>query len=56
MCWICEKLIDVGSKVLELLKQKDAYLHESMNSFKRFSEKKITVLLKVEQLVIMVKN
>ena len=41
MCWICEKLIDVGSKVLELLKQKDASLHESMNSFKRFSEKKI---------------
>ena len=41
MCWICEKLIDVGSKVLELLKQKDAYLREYMNSFKRFNEKKI---------------
>ena len=32
---------ELGSKNLELLKQKGAYPCEYMNSFKRFSEKKI---------------
>ena len=31
---------EFGSKNLELLKQKDAYSYEYMDSFKRFSEKK----------------
>ena len=30
---------EFGSKHLELLKQKGAYRHEYMNSFKRFNEK-----------------
>ena len=30
-----------GSKNLELLKQKDVYPYEYMNSFKRFSEEKL---------------
>ena len=30
---------DIGSKNLELLKQKDAYSYEYMDSFKRFGEK-----------------
>ena len=29
-----------GSKYLELLKQKDAYSYDNINSFKRFNEKK----------------
>ena len=33
---------EFGSKNLELLKQKDAYSYEYIDSFKRFSEKKIT--------------
>ena len=32
---------EFGSKNLELLKQKDAYSYEYMNSFKRFNEEKI---------------
>ena len=32
---------EFGSKKLELLKQKGAYLYEYMNSFARFKEKKI---------------
>ena len=32
---------EFGSKNLELLKQKDAYPYEYMNSFKRFSEEKL---------------
>ena len=32
---------EFGSKNLELLKQKDAYTYEYMDSFKRFSEKKL---------------
>ena len=45
-----------------ILKQKGAYPHEYMDSFKRFSEEKLpdknvfTALLKMEQLMIMVKN
>ena len=30
---------EIGSKHLQLLKQKDAYLYEYLGSFKRFSEK-----------------
>ena len=33
---------EFGSKNLELLKQKDTYPHEYMNSFERFSEKKLS--------------
>ena len=32
---------EFGSENLELLKQKDAYPYESMNSFDRFNEKKL---------------
>ena len=32
---------EFGSKNLELLKQKDAYPYEYMNSFKRFGEEKL---------------
>ena len=32
---------EFGSKNLELFKQKDAYPYEYMESFKRFSEKKL---------------
>ena len=32
---------EFGSKNLELLKQKDAYLYEYMDSFKRFGEEKL---------------
>ena len=32
---------EFGSKILELLKQKDAYPYEYMNSFKKFSKKKL---------------
>ena len=32
---------EFGSKNLELLKQKDAYPYECMDSFKRFSEEKL---------------
>ena len=32
---------EFGSKNLELLKQKDAYPYEYMNSFKRFNEEKL---------------
>ena len=32
---------EINSKNLELLKQKDAYSYEYMNSFKRFNEEKI---------------
>ena len=32
---------EFGSKNLELLKQKDAYPHEYMNSFERFNEEKL---------------
>ena len=31
--------LEFGSKTLELLKQKDTYPYEYVNSFKRFSEK-----------------
>ena len=30
---------EFGSKILELLKQKDAYTYEYMNSFKKLSKK-----------------
>ena len=33
---------EFGSKNLELLKQKDAYPYEYMDSFKRFNEEKLT--------------
>ena len=33
---------ELGSKNLELLKQKGAYPYEYMNSFQRINEKKIT--------------
>ena len=52
-----------GSKNLELLKQKDAYPYEYVNSFKRFSEKKLPdqecfyrSVFKMEQMMIMVKK
>ena len=32
---------ELGSKNLEFLKQKRAYLYEYMNNFKKFSEKKL---------------
>ena len=32
---------EFGSKNLKLLKQKDAYLYEYMNSFERFNEEKL---------------
>ena len=32
---------EFGSKILELLKQKDAYLYEYMNSFEKFNEEKL---------------
>ena len=32
---------EFGSESLELLKQKDAYPYEYMNSFERFNEKKV---------------
>ena len=32
---------EFGSTYIELLKQKDAYTYEYMNSFKRFSEEKL---------------
>ena len=32
---------EIGSKNLELLKQKHAYSYQYMDSFKRFSEKKL---------------
>ena len=32
---------ELGSKILELLKQKRAYPYEYMNSFKKFSVKKL---------------
>ena len=50
-----------GFKNLELLKQKDAYPYEYMNSFERFSEKKLPARkylfssTKKEKLVMMVK-
>ena len=33
---------EFGSKNLELLKQKDAYCYEHMDSFKRFGEEKLS--------------
>ena len=33
---------EVGSKFLELLKQKATYLYEHMDNFKRFSEEKLS--------------
>ena len=53
---------EFGSKNLELLKQKDAYPYQYMDSFKRFSGEKLpdknifTALQKMKQPVIMVKN
>ena len=49
---------EFGYKNLELLKQKDAYSYEYLDSFKRFSRKKnvFTALWKMEQLVTIVKN
>ena len=53
---------EFSPKNLELLKQKDAYPYEYMDSFQRFNEEKLpdknvlTDLWKIEQLVIMVKN
>ena len=52
---------EFGSKNPELLKQKDAYPHEYMNSFERFNEEKLAATkyffssIKKEKLVIMVK-
>ena len=52
---------EFGSKNLVLLKQKDAYPYEYMDSFKRFNEEKLPdknafiVQQNMEQLVIMVK-
>ena len=52
---------EFGFKNLELLKQKDAYPYEYMNSFERFSEKKLPARkylfssTKKEKLVMMVK-
>ena len=52
---------EFGSESLELLKQKDAYPYEYMNSFERFNEKNclleniFTALQKMEKLVMMVK-
>ena len=50
-------------KILELLKQKDAYPYEYMNSFKRFSEKKLPdqecfyrSIFKMEQMMIIMKK
>ena len=34
---------EFGSKYLEILKQKDAYPYEYMDSFKRFCEQKLPV-------------
>ena len=39
-----------------LLKQKDAYPYEYMNSFKEFSEEKLTQKMFLQVLVIMVKK
>ena len=53
---------EFGSKNLELLKQKDAYPYEYMDSFKRFSEEKLPDKkyfyrsVKKEQIILMVKN
>ena len=53
---------EFGSKNLESWKQKDVYPYEYMDSFERFSEEKLpdknvfTALLKMKELVIMVKN
>ena len=53
---------EFGSKNLELLKQKDAYPYEYMDSFKRFSEEKLPDKkyfyrsVKKEQIMLMVKN
>ena len=53
---------EFGSKNLELLKQKDAYPYEYMDSFKRFSEEKLPDKkyfyrsVKKEQIIRMVKN
>ena len=38
---LVENLSDNDFKYLELLKQKDAYSYEYMDSFKRFSEEKL---------------
>ena len=52
---------EFGCKNLELLKQKDAFLDEYMNSFERLNEKNsllkniFTTLYKMEKLVMMVK-
>ena len=37
---------EFGSENLEILKQKDAYLYEYMNSFKRFNEENLKDLMK----------
>ena len=53
---------EFGSKNLELLKQKSAYLYEYMDSFKRFTEEKLSdkecfySSVKMEQLMVMVKH
>ena len=52
---------EFGSKNLELLKQKDDYPYEYMNSFKRFNEEKLPARkyfyssTKMQKLVMMVK-
>ena len=53
---------EFASENLEILKQKDAYPYDYMNSFERFNEKKnclleniFTALQKMEKLVMMVK-
>ena len=52
---------EFGFKILELLKQKDAYPYKYMNSFERFNEEELPdrkcfySSLKKEKLVIMVK-
>ena len=52
---------ELGSKNLELLKQKDAYPYEYIDSFERFNEEKLPakkyfiVLQKMEKLVMIVK-
>ena len=52
---------EFGSENLELLKQKDAYPYEYMNSFERFNEKNclleyiFTAVQKMKKLVMMLK-
>ena len=53
---------EFGSKYLELLKQKDPYSYDYINSFKRFNEEKLpdknafSAQRKMEQLLVMVES